>query len=126
MTVDFGKELARPFGVAEQCFDCAEFYHDCQAWPANKPWTCGDFLRLPDVLPGTCGQPVPPSRMQGRTVPRGLPDTSAPKPIEPAALPKDRPLPPAEPKSRTCGCGTPLPRGKRLCDACRTECRRQT
>jgi hypothetical protein len=26
---DFGKELRRPFAVAEQCYDCAGFYDGC-------------------------------------------------------------------------------------------------
>jgi hypothetical protein len=54
----------------ENCADCVESYHTCQTWPANKPFTCADFYRLPDVLPGTWGQDVLASRMKGRTKPR--------------------------------------------------------
>ncbi len=75
---DFGQELKRPFAVAEQCYDCAEFYDGCHAWPASKPWRCADYLQRLDVMPGTCGQMFPPSRMKGRKEPQELPTPERP------------------------------------------------
>jgi len=66
---DFGKEAQQPFPVREYCYDCTEFYDGCNAWPANRAFDCADYHRLPDVMPGTCGQVVPPSRMQDRKEP---------------------------------------------------------
>jgi hypothetical protein len=69
---DFDKDVRRPFAVAEDCYDCGEFYDGCNARPANPPTRCRDYLRLPDVMPGTYGQEFPPSRMGGRKEPRLL------------------------------------------------------
>lgn len=112
---DLAKELKRPFKVCEHCYDCVEFYgeghgsYGCNAWPVNKPFRCADYYRLPDVMPGTCGQVFPPSRMQGRKEPRELaaPDTSPSGP-------------------RHCDCGETLAKGRRLCDQCRSQRRQQT
>ena len=59
---DFGKELRRPFEVHAACYDCADFYDGCEAWPASKRFTCGEYNRLPDVMPGMCGQRFPETR----------------------------------------------------------------
>ena len=107
---NFGKELRRDFEVHENCYDCADFYDGCPAWRASRDFACQDFNRLPDVLPGTCGQKSPPPRRQAAC---GL----APKPVEHQT---------ANRKARTCGCGVALSKSKRLCDTCRTESRRQT
>lgn len=56
---DFGKELRRPFEVRASCYTCADFYDGCEAWLAGKPLACGWYNRLPDVMPGTCGQRFP-------------------------------------------------------------------
>jgi len=76
---DFGRELQRPFEVHEDCYDCAEFYYDCKGWRGSMDFACRDFNRLPDVLPGTCGQIFPPSRMRGRKEPRVCPKTTSSK-----------------------------------------------
>ena len=52
---DFGKELRRPFEVHGACYDCCRLYDGCEAWPASRSFTCGEYSRLPDVMPGTCG-----------------------------------------------------------------------
>ena len=167
---DFGQGLRRSFEVDERCFDCAELYHGCQAHLENPGTHCRDYLHLPDVKPGTCGQTIPLSRMNGRKEPRirsaaGAPvrvqvqpknppscrrTPAEPEPIEqppvessrqtaskpdtaPPAVevpredsPTSRPREPGKPKARICGCGAALPKGKRLCDTCRTEARRRT
>lgn len=58
---DMGRVLRRSFHVAEQCFDCACLYDGCKAKPQPKSGrlTCGRYTRLPDVLPGACGQTFP-------------------------------------------------------------------
>ena len=61
---DVRKELKRPFEVHESCYDCVELHHGRNGWPAGKPGRCTDCLRLPDVMPGTYGQAIPPSRMK--------------------------------------------------------------
>lgn len=94
---DFGKELKRPFPVHESCYDCAEFYDGCNAWPESKAFTCGKYNRLPDVMPGTCGQEFP--------------ETAK-------AIPTD--------VDRRCGCGEPLAKGKQCCDGCRQQNRRES
>jgi hypothetical protein len=121
---DFGGELKRPFGVDQRCFDCAELYHGCHATPENPDSRCADYLRLPDVMPGTCGQVFPPSRMQGRTEPRIRLGAGVPVQVDvqPTNPPAGRPASSA----RLCGCGAILPKGRRLCDTCRTQSRRQT
>ncbi len=53
------------------------------------------------------------------------PEPQAPTPSATEAT-ISQPDPPANPKARICGCGTVLPKGRRLCDTCRTESRRQT
>jgi hypothetical protein len=125
---DFGKELRRPFEVDARCYDCAEFYHGCNARPENPDARCGDRLRLPDVMPGTCGQTLPPSRMQGRTEPRIRLAAAAPVQVEvqPKNPPASRLASSAQPQARLCGCGAILPKGRRLCDQCQTQNRRQT
>jgi len=57
--------------LVERCYDCVEFYYTCVGELASKTKSpgCADFRRLPDVMPGTTGQVVPPSRMAGRTTP---------------------------------------------------------
>jgi hypothetical protein len=102
---DFGAELRRPFEVHESCYDCVEFYDGCNAWPASKEFACTDYHQLPDVMPGTCGQVFPPSRMKGRKEPRA----------------REEP-----PRDRFCGCGDLLPKGKQLCEQCRIQNRRQS
>jgi hypothetical protein len=113
---DFDKDVRRPFAVAEDCCDCAEFYAGCHARPANPPTRCRDYLRLPDVMPGTCGQVFPPPRMQGRKEPRlyRQAQTGEQGPVEPRT------------GARVCGCGASLSKGKRFCETCRVERRRQT
>jgi hypothetical protein len=56
---DIDERLSRPFPVHENCYDCAEFHHGCHAWPEKRPFACADYYRLPDVMPGTCGQVIP-------------------------------------------------------------------
>ncbi len=94
---EFGKELRRPFEVCSRCYDCVEFYGEghgstgCNAWPAGKPFRCGDFYPLPPVgINGETGQHFPPSRMQGRKEPRELsgPDGSQGKPHGKVASPR--------------------------------------
>jgi hypothetical protein len=68
----FGHEVKRTFLNSEQCYDYAEFYDGCNAWPASKAFRCADYLRFPDVLPGNYGQVFPPSRMKGRKEPRAI------------------------------------------------------
>jgi len=150
---DFGKELRRPFAVDERCYDCAEFYDGCPARRENPDTYCLDYLGLPDVMPGTTGQVFPPSRLQGRPprlprwragaylVPRRVeqeptergrqprPEPKAAPPAVEASSPKPPASQPEQPnrtKVRICGCGVPLPKGRRLCDGCRTQNRRQT
>ena len=67
---DFGKELSRPFKVDERCYGCAELCHGCTARPENPDKRYAEYLHLPDLMPGTCGQTFPPSRMQNRKEPR--------------------------------------------------------
>jgi hypothetical protein len=125
---DFGKELRRPFTVDERCFDCAELYHGCHAHPENPDTRSLDYLRLPDVKPGTCGQTFPPSRMQGRTEPRIRLGAGVPVQVDvqPKNPPASRLASSAQLQARLCGCGAILPKGRRLCDTCRTQSRRQT
>jgi hypothetical protein len=124
---EFGAELRRPFQVHEVCFDCAEFYDGCTAWPASKSMKsadkkhlrCLDFLPLPDVLPGSpTGQVFPSSRMKGRKVPRERQTELAPARAEPKAPMSALVASPIDPK-RHCACGRQLPRRRRYCDACR-------
>ena len=139
---EFGQELRRPFVVADECYDCAEFYDGCNAWPASKHFRCADYLRLPDVgIDGQTGQVFPPSRMNGRKEPRAIGDRPRPEPIEPTTT-TETPAPvelPVEPANRSngrtpspasrpgpdgkrfCACGAVLPKRRRCCDACRQE-----
>lgn len=48
--------------VHASCQDCADFFDGCEAWPAGKPFACTRYSRLPDVMPGTCGQRFPETR----------------------------------------------------------------
>ena len=57
---DFGKELSRPFKVDERCYGCAELCHGCTARPENPDKRYAEYLHLPDLMPGTCGQTFPP------------------------------------------------------------------
>ncbi len=141
---DFDKDVRRPFAVDEQCYDCTEFYAGCNARSANPPMRCRDFLRLPDVLPGTYGQVFPPSRMGGQKEPRLL-RGPAEKEIRPKAKPAQAPSPTRKPSKATspkrtpspaanhglygerlCGCGALLPKRRRCCDDCRRKRREET
>jgi hypothetical protein len=127
---DFDKDIRRPFAVQEYCYDCAEFYHGCNAWPANKTFDCADYYPLPDVgIDGATGQAFPPSRMQGRKQPmvRGeiVPDGQENSP-DPPAVPTRRQTAGSRAKSRRCACGAALSKGKQLCESCRAEARRRT
>jgi len=121
----FGEQLKRLFEVHENCYDCAEFYDGCMGWRASKGFVCEGFNRLADVIPGTYGQRFPASRRSERAeyqpadkdIAAGG-DTCA----EVASLSHKV----HRAKTRTCGCGAILPKGKRLCDQCRTENRLQT
>ena len=128
----FGRELKREYPVHEVCYDCAEFYDGCNAWPASKPiktldgkhLRCLDFLSLPDVMPGTHGQVFPPSRMGGRKSPRELSDTPTPtRPARSTQVPTHA-VQGIDPK-RQCVCGAPLRKRKRYCDRCREARRRE-
>ncbi len=131
---DFDRDVRRPFAVDEDCYDCGEFYHGCNGCPASAPARCRDRLRLPDVPAGTTGQTIPPSRMGERKEPRLCQETTADH-QEPARTPAPAPVrrkdtrtkPAASPAGpRLCGCGATLPKGRRLCDTCRAQSRRQT
>lgn len=116
---DFGKDVKRPFAVATQCYDCATFYDGCKGWRASRVDACERYDRLPDVMPGDCGQEFPdhPAAVtrQADAGPRN--ETPAPK----ARAKRPKPTGP-----RTCPCGTPLAKGKRYCEKCRAERRRAT
>ena len=114
---DFGKELRRPFAVHDRCCDCAEFYGGCNAWPESTAFCCADYLRLPDVMPGTCGQVIPPSRMKDRREPSGLRTNRSAGEQESAAKPQT---------TRQCPCGAPLPKYRQYCDDCRQQNRRES
>ena len=106
---DFGKELKRPFEVHEHCYDCAELYHGCNAWPTARQFACADYSPLPDVgVNGKTGQEFPPSRMGDRKEPR---IRSTGKQPDPAPIATDR--------ARPCKCGRPMGKRRRLCDYCR-------
>jgi len=117
---DFGKELRRPFEVHAACYDCAEFYDGCDAWPAGKSFACGEYNRLPDVMPGTCGQIFPKTRCRDRHSTRQ--GRGSPSPEQRSQ--SQRTFAGGEP--RLCECGASLPKNKRLCDACRATHRRAT
>ena len=142
---DFGKDLERGFEAHENCYDCATFYVGCQGWRASSGFDCRDFNRLPDVgIDGRHGQELPPSRRRVLARPETGPIEQAPPesnrqttpcqshadpPVihrPPTDPPSSLPDTPANPKARICGCGAILPKGKRLCDTCRIESRRQT
>jgi len=61
---EFGKELHRDFEVHENCYDCGEFYDGCEGWRPSQDFDYRRYYRLPNVLPGTCGQRIPPPRRQ--------------------------------------------------------------
>jgi hypothetical protein len=142
---EFGKELRRAFEVHENCYDCAEFYGPgrgvvvCNAWPASKAFNCADFLRLPDVMPGTSGQVFPPSRMGDRKEPRIRSSSGAPvRPRVQPEKPPARQLPQTNPHreypaanyglagERLCQCGARLPKRKKCCETCREKRRAET
>jgi hypothetical protein len=122
---DCGKELQRTFEVHENGYDCADFYDGCKGWRALRDFECRLYNRLPDVMPGMCGQAFPPSRRSELAKCQ-----SADKDIaaggdaqaEVAGLPHET----HKAKVRACRCGAVMPKGKRLCDGCRTKNRRQT
>ena len=133
---ELGKELKRPFQVHENCYDCVEFYDGCMGWRASREFTCEVFNRLPDIVPGTYGQVFPPSRRSGLTRDQRPERNIAPGRNHPelssaagefayaegaSFSPKAR-----KAKVRACQCGAILPKGKRLCDLCRIQNRRQT
>ena len=111
---DFGKDVKRPFAVAENCYDCAAFYEGCKGWRASKEFDCGHYQRLPDVMPGTYGQPFPDKAF--------LPENPDSRAASKAKAPKRKTSAPVaspiDPKRR-CVCGRHLPRRRRYCDACR-------
>jgi hypothetical protein len=137
---DFGKELRRSFEVHENCYECASFYDGCPAWPAAREFACRQCDRLPDVPSGTCGQQLPPFRRQVSSRPASDPietqstrsnrgpapepqGTTAPKVDDLLAKESDRE---SKTKTRTCPCGLPRQKGKRLCEKCRKQNRRET
>ncbi len=130
--------------VHEDCTECVEFYHGCNAQPEGKPpgfyrAHCADYYRLPDVQPGTYKQPpFPLSRMGARKEPRARAGSAAerakPEPRQPAT-PRCPPKQPRRPSpaanyglggERLCECGVKLPKRKRCCDNCRLRRREQT
>ena len=117
---DFGRELRRPFAVHENCYDCAGFYEGCKVWPAAREFACGVYNPLPDVLPGTCGQRFPATSRQLTTLAedKAKPDSLADASVAKRSATRKR--------DRHCTCGSPLPKGKRLCDLCRIQNKRQT
>jgi len=150
----FGKELQRPFEVDERCYDCAEFYHGCNARPENPSSRCADYLPLPDAgVNGQTGQEIPPSRMGGRKdpsvrLPNGAPvrvraqpepieqdppadsrqTAPGPDPANPAAIdtpPRDPPAHQTSERTRQQSpAGVPGPDGQRLC-TCGTPLRKR-
>ncbi len=119
--LEFGKELTRRFLVHEDCYDCAEFYHGCTGWRASRERACDGFGRLPNVMPGTCGQVFPASRRRPTMDSVLAVEGRLPVGVNPyAGITTHRA------RVRTCGCGAPLPKGKRFCDLCRIQNRRQT
>jgi hypothetical protein len=137
---DFDRDVRRPFAVHEDCCDCAEFYCGCNARPSNPPTLCRDFLRLPDVMPGTYGRVFPPSRMGSRKEPRLCPTMAKGRP-EPERKPAERfraACPSRQTRTqspaatygaggeRLCGCGVLLPKRRRCCDDCRRKRREET
>jgi hypothetical protein len=128
----FGRELRRPFEVHENCYDCVEFYDGCRAWRASREFACANYYRLPDVMPGTHGQVLPPSRMQGRKKPRVTTATILEGLTRATATPSRPPLQPSPIThrglggERLCECGAVLPKRKRCCHDCRQKRREET
>jgi hypothetical protein len=132
----FGEQLKRLFELRENCYDCAEFYDGCGGWRASRDFACEGFNRLPDVIAGTYGQRFPQSRKSERAEypPVGIYMAPGKRYCESSsavggntnAETTNLPHEIRRAKVRTCGCGAALPKGKRLCDQCRTENRRQT
>ena len=117
---DFGKELRRPFEVHASGYNCADFYDGCEAWPASKPLACGRYNRLPDVMPGTCGQQFPETRRRNeRPAERGQGSV-------PAKRKRQSQRARARGEPRLCECGASLPKSRWLCDPCRAANRRAT
>jgi hypothetical protein len=149
---EFGHEAKRTFLNSEHCYDCAEFYDGCNAWPASRRFCCADYLRLPDVMPGTCGQIFPPSRMEGRKEPRAVQGGSEAKTLESQSAgsrradsvdhqsnpesksncPSRCPRTPSPAASygpdgeRLCECGVTLKKRQRCCETCRQKRREAT
>ena len=112
---DFGKEVKRPFPVHENCYDCAEFYDGCNAWPVRKEFRCADLLKLPAVMPGEHRQVFPPSRMKGRKVPRAIPAVSPASDHDGLKSPQK----PRRPRTSRCrGCGAERELGYSYCPKC--------
>ena len=126
--LDFGEEVKRAFEVHENCCDCAEFYDGCRGWRASREFDCRCYNRLPDVLPDTHGQRFPRTRRQVPDSGTRESNTISTPAVEgrPTNPPADWPDQQNGPRTRTCGCGAILAKGKRLCDTCRTENRRKT
>jgi len=125
----FGHELERGFPVHETCYDCVEFYNGCNAWPENKAFQCADYYPLPSVMPGTCGQVFPPSGMEGRTEPKVRREVAADGHedfLVPSPAPTSKQRVPSHARPRLCECGAALSKGKRFCESCRVQRRRQT
>jgi len=133
---EFGEQLRRSFEIHENCFDCADFYDGCGGWRASRDFACEDFNRLPAVMPGTYGQRFPQSRRSERAeyqpagrymaLGKSYCESSSAAGGNTHTETTDLPHEIRRAKVRTCGCGAILPKGKRLCDTCRTQNRRQT
>ena len=112
---DFGKKVRRSFTVHDNCYDCAAFYEGCKAWPAAKGFKCGHYQRLPDVMPGTCGQEFPekvfvPANPAGER-----------KPAKQSQVPPTRPAP-RRPRTKGCrDCGGERESGHSYCSRCATS-----
>jgi len=132
---EFGREVKRPFEVHENCYDCTEFHGGCMGWRASRDFACEGFSRLPNVMPGTYGQRVPASRKSERAEyqPAGRYMAPGKSYCESSSAAggnihtetTDLLHEIHKAKVRTCGCGAPLPKGRRLCDTCRTQNRRK-
>jgi hypothetical protein len=131
---NLGQEVARAFDVHENCYDCAGFYDGCPAWPAAREFACHKYHRLPDVMPGTCGQPFPDVGRKLATIPVGGRPEADPMSATgqlpqhpPRHTRRQSPMAKRGPNGeRLCECGTVLPRRKRCCDDCRLDRREAT
>jgi len=150
---EFGKELRRPFEVHENCYDCARFYDGCEGWRASRDFECRGCNRLPDVLPGTCGQRFPATTRKLAAMPVDMEPEGQPGADQMPTLPMSAPAqaqgevaprngrterPPERTRTqspatsyglddeRLCECGAALQRRKRCCETCRQERRKET